>query len=175
VTRPEQPFETGRARPIVTSLDVLRPRIDHDSFDAVIFTLKAVAADLGYGDVRALPGSVAWIDRLRTTGKRIAVVSEGERASAALEIARIDNRVDVVVTGPNLRELFARALDELELTADRVLGVGVEADELEAARDARVELVIAVARGSTPPERLRHAGAIAVLADLQELLTTTAR
>jgi len=76
-----------------------------------------VAADLGYGDVRALPGSVAWIDRLRTKAKRIAVVSEGERASSALEIA--------------------------------------------------------VARGGTTPERLRHAGAIAVLADLQELLGPT--
>jgi phosphoglycolate phosphatase-like HAD superfamily hydrolase len=79
-----------------------------------------------------------------------------------------------VVTGPSLRELFARALDELDLPADRALGVGVEADELEAARDAGVELVIAVARGGTPPERLRHAGAIAVLADLQELLGPTA-
>jgi phosphoglycolate phosphatase-like HAD superfamily hydrolase len=52
--------------------------------------------------------------------------------------------------------------------------VCVEADELEAARDAGVELVIAVVRGGSPPERLRHAGAIAVLADLQELLGPTA-
>jgi beta-phosphoglucomutase-like phosphatase (HAD superfamily) len=111
---------------------------------------------------------------LRTKGKRIAVISAGERASAALEIARIDDRVDVVVTGPNLRELFRRALDDLEVPADRALGVCVEADELEAARDAGVELVIAVVRGGSPPERLRHAGAIAVLADLQELLGPTA-
>jgi hypothetical protein len=40
---------------IVTALDVLRRQIDHDDFDAAIFALDAVAADLGYGDVRPLP------------------------------------------------------------------------------------------------------------------------
>ena len=55
----------GRPRPVATVLDVLRKRIDHDAFDAAILSLEAVAADLGYGDVRPLPGSIAWIDRLR--------------------------------------------------------------------------------------------------------------
>ena len=54
-----------RPRPIATALDTLRPHIDHDAFDAAVLSLDAVIADLGYGDVRALPGSVAWIDRLR--------------------------------------------------------------------------------------------------------------
>jgi hypothetical protein len=39
---------------------VLRRRIDHDAFDAAILALEAVAADLGYGDVRPLPGTVTW-------------------------------------------------------------------------------------------------------------------
>ena len=60
-----RPFDTGRVRPLVTTLDTLRTSIDDDSFDAVILSLDAVAADLGDGDVCPLPGSVAWIDRLR--------------------------------------------------------------------------------------------------------------
>ena len=80
-------------------LDVLRTRIDHDAFDAAIFSLEAVAADLGYGDVRPLPGSIAWIDRLRSERKRIAVLAAGERVAAALELAGIADRFDVVVTG----------------------------------------------------------------------------
>ena len=46
-----RPFDTGRVRPLVTTLDTLRTPIDDDSFDAVILSLDAVAADLGYGDV----------------------------------------------------------------------------------------------------------------------------
>jgi hypothetical protein len=41
---------------VSTVLDMLRTRIDHDAFDVAIFSLEAVAADLGYGDVRPLPG-----------------------------------------------------------------------------------------------------------------------
>jgi phosphoglycolate phosphatase-like HAD superfamily hydrolase len=48
--------------------------------------------------------------------------------------------------------------------------VGVEADELRAARSAGLALTIAVARGASNPEELRRAGADAVVADLQELL-----
>ena len=53
-----------RRRPVVTVLDTLRVAIDLDSFDAVLFSLESVAADLGYGDVRQLPGAIAWIDSL---------------------------------------------------------------------------------------------------------------
>ena len=89
---PALPFDRGRARPLVTVLDMLRKRIDHDDFDAVIFSLGAVAADLGYGDVQPLSGSIAWIDRLRREGKRIAGQAAGERAAAALELAGIADR-----------------------------------------------------------------------------------
>jgi beta-phosphoglucomutase-like phosphatase (HAD superfamily) len=53
------------------------------------------------GDVRPLPGSIAWIDRLRSERKRIGVLASGERVAAALELAGIDDRFDVVVTGPH--------------------------------------------------------------------------
>lgn len=169
----ERPFDSGRPRAIVTALDAVRARIDHDAFDAGVFALRAVAADLGYGDIRPLPGSVAWIDRLRHEGKRIAVTGGAERTGAALELAGIADRIDVVVTGPVADIRVARALDELGVEPDRALVVGVEAHELEAARAAGVELVIGIARGDATPEQLRRAGAVTVVADLQELLGPT--
>jgi beta-phosphoglucomutase-like phosphatase (HAD superfamily) len=160
----------ARPRPVTTVLDLLRKRIDHDAFDAAIFSLDAVAADLGYGDVRALGGSVAWIDRLRGEGKRIAVLASGERAGVALELAGIRERFDVVSSGLPSKAGIAHALEELVVAPDRALLAGVDPTELEAARAAGVRLVIGVARGTATPEQLRRAGADAIVADLQELL-----
>ena len=165
--------DAGRPRPVATVLDVLRKRIDHDAFDAAIFSLEAVAADLGYGDVRPLPGSIAWIDRLRSESKRIGVLASGERVAAALELAGIADRFDVVVTGSHVEQLVAGALDELDVEPDRAVVVGVEPSDLEAARAAGAALAIGVARGNCTPEQLRRAGADAVVADLQELLDPT--
>ena len=165
--------DSGRPRPVPTVLDVLRTRIDHDAFDAAIFSLEAVAADLGYGDVRPLPGSIAWIDRLRSEGKRIAVLASGERVAAALELAGIADRFDVIVTGSHVEQLVAGALDQLDVQADRAVVVGVEPSDLEAARAAGAVLAIGIARGKSTPEQLRRAGADTVVADLQELLGPT--
>jgi beta-phosphoglucomutase-like phosphatase (HAD superfamily) len=164
------PFDSGRPRPIVTALDMLRREIDREAFDAAILSLDAVAADLGYGDVRPLPGAVAWIDRLRADDKRIGVAAGVERAEAALDLAGIADRVDVVVTGSNAAGRLARALEDLGVEADRAVVVSVDPGELEAARAAGVELAIGVARGPASPESLRRAGAATVVADLQELL-----
>ncbi len=136
----------------------------------MVFSLGAVAADLGYGDVRALPGSIAWIDRLRGEGKRIAVQAAGGRADDAIEIAGVADRFDVIVSGAHAEQRVERALHELGVDAGRAVAVGVEADELRAARGAGVALTIGVARGASTPEQLGHAGADAVVADLQELL-----
>jgi beta-phosphoglucomutase-like phosphatase (HAD superfamily) len=162
--------DSRRPRQVVTPLDMLRARIDHESFDAAIFSLETVAADLGYGDVRPLPGSIAWIDRLRADDKRIAVTAAGERVSEALEIARIADRFDVVIVGVGGAERLASALDELGVEADRVVVAAAEPAEIEAARATGVELAIGVARGPASPEQLRRAGALTVVADLQELL-----
>lgn len=173
MTAHDQPFDSGRPRPIVTALDTLRRHIDHDAFDAAVLSLDAVIADLGYGDVRALPGSVAWIDRLRAEGKRIAVIAGHERASTALDLAGVDDRIDVVVTGWNAQRRLLHALEELGVEPDRVIVMGVDPQDIEAARAAEVELAIGVARGDATPERLRRAGAVAVVADPQELLGPT--
>ena len=109
-----------RPRPVPTVLDMLRTRIDHDAFDAASSRSTRVAADLGYGDVRALPGSIAWIDRLREEGKRIARPASGERAEAALELAGIADRFDVVVSGLRApSRASSRALEELDVAPDR--------------------------------------------------------
>ena len=163
-------FNPGRPRPVVTPLDLLRVRIDLEAFDAAIFALEAVAADLGYGDVRPLPGAIAWIDQLREDDKRIAVVAGGERVQHALEIAGVVDRFDVVVVGRTAAERLASAFEELGVAADRAVVVGCDPGELEAARAADVELAIGVARGAATPEQLRRAGAATVVADLQELL-----
>lgn len=165
--------DSGRPRPVATVLDVLRRRIDHDAFDVAIFSLETVAADLGYGDVRPLPGSIAWIDRLRGDRKRIAVLATGERVAAALELAGITDRFDVVITGSHTDQLVPRALDELDVDADQAVVVGIDQLDLEAARQAGAALVIGVARGKSTPEQLRRAGADTVVADLQELLRST--
>lgn len=173
MSRPDRPFDTGRPRPIVTALDAMRRRIDLDAFDVAVFSLNAVAADLGFGDVRPLPGSVAWIDRLRREGKRIVVAASGERTPEALEAARIADRVDVIVTGSRPEQRVASALEELGVEPGRAVVVGVDAEDLQAARAAGVELVIGVARGHASPDEMRRAGAVAVVADLQELLRST--
>ncbi len=160
---------TGRPRPVPTVLDVLRTRIDHDAFDAAIFSLEAVAADLGYGDVRPIPGSIAWIDRLRGDHKRIAVLASGESAAAALELAGITDRFDVVIARSR-SDGIARALEALGVEAGRAVVVGIEHLDLESARQAGAALVIGVARGKSTPEQLRRAGADTIVADLQELL-----
>jgi phosphoglycolate phosphatase-like HAD superfamily hydrolase len=173
VSDSDHPPATARPRAVPTVLDMLRKRIDHDAFDAAIFSLEAVAADLGYGDVRPVPGSIAWIDRLRSEGKRIGVLGSGERVAAALELAGIADRFDVVVTGSRVEQLVAGALDRLNVEPDRAIVVGVDPSELEAARAAGAALAIGVARGNCSPEQLRRAGADAVVADLQELLGPT--
>jgi phosphoglycolate phosphatase-like HAD superfamily hydrolase len=151
-------------RPVRTVLDTLRVRVDLDRFDAAVFELETVAADLGYGDVRALSASITWIDRLREEGKRLAVVDGGVRGESALTLAGIADRFDL--TAPSL----SNALDGLGVEADRTVAVATSVEGVAAARGAGVYLAIAVARGQVSPEQLRRAGADAVVAELHELL-----
>jgi beta-phosphoglucomutase-like phosphatase (HAD superfamily) len=169
----DAPFDDRRPRPVPTVLDTLRWRIDHDDFDAAVFWLESVVADLGYGDVRALPGSVAWIDRLRGEGKKVALVHDGARADTALEIAGITDRFDAVVRGPRAPTTVARALEALGAPAEWAAVVDVSPAGLEAGVSAGACLTIAIARGAATPEQLRRSGAATVVADLQELLGPT--
>jgi beta-phosphoglucomutase-like phosphatase (HAD superfamily) len=159
----------GGVRPFTTVLDVLRAEIDHDAFDAALFSLETVAVDLGYGDVRALSGSVAWIEQLRRRGKRIGVFAT-ERASEALELAGIAALFDEITIGPGTTPTLLAAIAELGCTPQRTIVLAATATAVAAAREAGAGIVIAVARGFSSPEELRQAAADTVVADLRELL-----
>ncbi len=167
---PDNPFDGGRPRPIATVLDALRARVDAERFDAVVLSLEAVVADLGYGDVRPLPGAVAWIRELRGAGKKVGLAASGERARAALELAGVAELFDVVVTGPRSMGTLAEVATELGVDTDDAILVDVAAAGIQAGREAGFDLLIGVARNLGTPEDLRQAGADMVVADLQELL-----
>lgn len=161
---------TSRARPIATVLDLLRARFDHEKFDAVVISLESVAVDLGYGDVRPLPGSIAWVERMREEGKHVLLLAAGERGNAALEMAGLGDAFDQVVSGPRTAGALADALQPLELDPARTVFVDVAPAGIEAAAAAGYGFLIAVARGEGSPEALRNAGAAIIVADLLELL-----
>ncbi len=151
-------------RPVRTVLDTLRVKVDLDRFDAAVFELETVAADLGYGDVRPLSASVAWIDHLRDAGKRIALVDGGVGGESALTLAGIADRFELSAS------TVTAALEELGVDADRVVAIAASPEVIASAREAGVYLALAAARGSATPEQLRRAGANAVVAELHELL-----
>ncbi len=151
-------------RPVQTVLATLRLKIDLDRLDAAVFELETVAADLGYGDVRPLSASVAWLDHLRAAGKRIALIDGGVRGQAALELAGVADRFDVCAAD------YAEAFEELGVRADRSIAVAASLEGIKRAREHGVYLAIAVARGLATPEQLRRAGANTVVAELHELI-----
>jgi beta-phosphoglucomutase-like phosphatase (HAD superfamily) len=167
---PENPFDGGKPRPIATVLDMLRAKIDAERFDGVAIWLEAVAADLGYGDVRPLPGAVAWIKELRGAGKKVALCASGERARAAVELAGIEDLFDAVITGPRSVGTLEEASTELDVEPGDSILIDVAPSGIAAGRDAGYDLLIGVARNLGSPEDLRQAGADMVVADLQELL-----
>jgi beta-phosphoglucomutase-like phosphatase (HAD superfamily) len=167
---PDNPFDGGRPRPIATVLDALRARIDAERFDGIVVWLEAVAADLGYGDVRPLPGAVAWIQELRGADKKVALCASGERARAALELAGVAELFDATVTGPRSADTLGKATEELGVEPGAAILVDVAPAGIQAGREAGFDLLIGVARNLGTPEDLRQAGADMVVADLQELL-----
>src|ERR1700760_4893089 len=143
---PDNPFEGGRPRPIATGLAALRARIDAERFDAAVVWLEAVAADLGYGDVRPLPGAVAWIGELRGAGKKVALCASGERARAALELAGVAELFDAIVTGPRNTATLGDATAQLGVGAGDAILVDVAPAGLQAGREAKFDLLVGVAR-----------------------------
>src|SRR6201986_845608 len=133
---PDSPFEGGRPRPIATVPDALRARIDAERFDAVVLWLEAVAADLGYGDVRPLPGAIAWIRELRAADKKIALAASGERARAAVELAGVADLFDAIVTGPRSSGTAEAAARELEIEPSDAILVDVAPAGIQAGKQA---------------------------------------
>ena len=162
-----------RRHATITVLDFLRPRIAPDAFDAVVFGLESVAADLGYGDVRPLPGSVAWIDRLRECGKRIGLIASNLHAARALDLAGIYERFDDIVQVRGGADTLRRALEDAGVSPGRAIGVSNTPEGIADGSAAGLAYMIGLARDKANAERMRQSGATAVVADLQELLALT--
>src|ERR1700743_3510842 len=139
---PDNTFDGGKPPPIATVPDALRARIDAERFDAAVIVVEAVAADLGYGDVRPLPGAVAWIRELRGAGKKVALAGSGERARAALELAGVEDLFDAVVTGPRNSGTLAEAAKELGVEPGDAILVDVSPAGIQAGPEAGLELPI---------------------------------
>ena len=131
------------------------------------------------GGVEAFPGSVRWVQRLRATGVRTAVVSSSANATAVLRSAEIDDLFELVVDGGDVARLglrgkpapdgFLLAAERLGVAADRAVVVEDALAGVAAGRAGGFGQVIGVARGATR-EELREAGADVVVGDLGELV-----
>jgi HAD superfamily hydrolase (TIGR01509 family) len=130
--------------------------------------------------VQPYPGSVAFLDHLRSIGTQVAVVSSSRNASAVLTAAGLADRFEVVVDGVvGAREhlagkpspqTFLFAAKSLGVTADRAVVVEDALSGVAAGHAGDFGLVIGVDRG-VGADRLLQAGADVVVADLAELVT----
>lgn len=145
----------------------MRAELDHESFGAALFSLETVAADLGYGDIRALQGSIAWIEQLRDLGKRVGLFASRERVHSALQLAGID---ELFTIGTSTPQTLRAAFEAVGAAPERTVVVAATASAVATARDAGAAYAVGVARGISSPEDLRQAGADTVVADLLELL-----
>src|ERR1700753_2705524 len=142
---PDSPFDGGRPRPIATVLDGLRARGDAERFCGGVIFLADVVADLGYGDVRPLPGAVAWIRELRGAGKKVGLAASGERARAALELAGVTDLFDAVVTGSRSMGTLTEVATELGVDTDDAILVDVAPAGIQAGREAGFGPLLGVA------------------------------
>jgi len=134
---------------------------------------------LAVGGVDAFPGSVSWVEKLRSEGVLTAVVSSSSNARAVLGAAGIEGLFDVTVDGAEVARLGLRgkpAPDGFLAAAGRLgvlpHGAVVVEDALAgvaAGRAGAFGLVIGVARGAAPAALLA-AGADIVVDDLGELM-----
>lgn len=142
---------------------------------------EVFAAVLETEGVQPYPGSVAFLDHLRTTGTQVAVVSSSRNAAAVLASAGLADRFDVVVdgvvaarehlAGKPSPQTFLFAAKALGVTADRAVVVEDALSGVAAGHAGDFGLVIGVDRG-VGADRLLQAGADVVVADLAELVAT---
>jgi len=129
--------------------------------------------------VRAYPGSVRLLRRLRKSGIRTAVVTSSANAGITLESAGISEFFDTVVDGNVASELklrgkpepyyFLEAARRLDVAAERCVVVEDALAGVQAGKRGGFGLVLAVAR-SVRADELRHNGADFVVADLGDLI-----
>jgi alpha,alpha-trehalose phosphorylase len=129
--------------------------------------------------VRAFPGSVRLLHRLRQEGIRSAVVTSSTNAERTLEAAGIAHLFDAKVDGNVAAELdlagkpepdtFLEAARRLDAEPARAVVVEDALSGVQAGKRGGFGLVLGVARHISPDE-MRHNGADVVVSDLGELL-----
>jgi alpha,alpha-trehalase len=133
---------------------------------------------LRFRGVQVFGSSVALIRRLRSMGRRVAIVTSSKNCDAVLEAAGIQGLFDARVDGnvSTEKKLAGKPAPETYEEAARMLGVPPERavviedaiSGVQAGRAGGFGLVIGVARGDDP-EVLRESGANIVVGDLVEL------
>jgi len=136
-----------------------------------------VGRALAAGEAEAFPGALAWLDRLRERGFRLAVVSSSHNCRTVLESVGLADRFEVRVDGHLADELglpgkprpdtFLEAARRLGVPPARCVLVEDALSGVEAGRAGEFGLVIGVARHGDR-EALRRAGAAAVVGDVGE-------
>ncbi|MGM0669291.1 MAG: beta-phosphoglucomutase family hydrolase, partial [Gemmatimonadota bacterium] len=129
--------------------------------------------------VRAFPGSVRMVKRLRQEGIRTAVVTASANAASLLEAAGIEDLFDTMVDGNLALELnlkgkpapdtYLEAARRLETSPERAVVVEDALAGVQAGKEGGFGLVLGVARSRNPDE-LTHKGADVVVGDLGELV-----
>jgi alpha,alpha-trehalose phosphorylase len=129
--------------------------------------------------VRAFPGSVRLLHRLRQEGIRSAVVTSSTNAERTLEAAGIADLFDAKVDGNVAAELglagkpepetFLEAARRLDVEPSRAVVVEDALSGVQAGKRGGFGLVLGVARNISPDE-MRHNGADVVVSDLGDLI-----
>ncbi len=155
---------------------------DRDTVHGVGNRKNALVLERLTGQVVVFPGSVALVKQLRGAGRRTAVVSASENATAVLEAAAIADLFDVTVDGTVARarhlggkpapDTFLHAASMLEVAPARAAVVEDAIAGVSAGHAGRFGLVIGVARRAST-EALARAGADIVVGDLGEMLEVT--
>jgi beta-phosphoglucomutase family hydrolase len=140
---------------------------------------QLVTRAIEQGGVEAYPGSVRFIDQLRSRGFKIAVVSSSENCEAVLKAAKVEALFEVRVDGAMVeaQHLAGKPAPDTFLIAAKLLAVEpmravVVEDALsgvQAGLAGGFGLVVGVARRGNVDELRRH-GAHVVVNDLAELV-----
>jgi alpha,alpha-trehalose phosphorylase len=129
--------------------------------------------------IEAFPGSVRWVQHLRSHGVRTAVVSSSTNAGDVLRSAGIAGFFETTVSGRDIVEQglkgkpapdgFLEAARRLDVTPERAIVVEDALSGVAAGRAGGFGLVVGVARHAEP-NALREAGADLVVEELAEML-----
>ncbi len=128
--------------------------------------------------VKAFPGTVAFIESLRTAGLPVAVFSASRNAEAVLRSAGVSHLFDVRVDGVEMAERGLPGKPDPAILVEAARRLGAEPGHVAVVEDATAGIE-AGARGGFAPvigidrdgqrEALERAGAHLVVADLAEL------